>query len=246
MQAPAQTILPPGSVVQGKTIGEWTRDWWDWWFSFPAAIEPFGDEPLTDITGEHANDGQTGPVFFINGTTGPTVSGPVTRTFTVPGDKYLLLPLLNFVYITSAGETCGAVAPGIETAVDGIDALFLEIDGVVTPEAQLANHRESTGCYTATVSVEGNAGGEPVGAYPGSYGSGYWVMIAPLPAGTHVIRAIGAHSGFGINIDVTDTITPVAPFPIPGLQLWGVLALAAVLFVAGWFALRRRRIELLA
>jgi hypothetical protein len=57
--ATSAQILPPGSTVHGKTIGEWTQDWWNWYFSFPAAIEPYGDAPLTDTTGEHAADGQS-------------------------------------------------------------------------------------------------------------------------------------------------------------------------------------------
>jgi len=76
-------------MVQGRTIGERTQDWWNWYFSFPAAIEPFGDEPLSDVTGEHAGDGQPSPVFFLNGVFGSTASSPVTRTFEVPGGSCL-------------------------------------------------------------------------------------------------------------------------------------------------------------
>jgi hypothetical protein len=236
--ATAQTILPPGSVVEGKTIAEWTQDWWTWWFSFPAAIEPFGDEPLTDEVGDHAYDGQSGPVFFINGVTGPTESGPVTRTFLVPAGKHLLLPFITFIFVASAGEACEDTAPAVEMGIDGVDLLFLEIDGVEIPEATLALHRESTGCFEIEVKAAGNGGNEPPGFYPNSYASGYWVMIPPLPPGPHTIHAIGAHSGFNVSIDVTDVMRDGAT--IPALSAWGIIALAVSLLGAGWFALWRR------
>jgi hypothetical protein len=230
-------VLPPGSTVEGRTIGEWTQDWWEWWFSFPAAIEPFGDEPLTDETGEFASEGQSGPIFFVNGVTGPTESGVVTRTFTVPSGKYLLLPFVTFMFVASAGEACEDTAPAVEGGIDGVDQLFLEIDGVEVPEATLATHREATGCFDMDVTAAGNPGGEPVGLYPNSYASGYWVMIPPLPTGPHTIHAIGAHSGFGVSIDVSDNIT----VPEPGAQLAGLASLMAVLLVR---RLRRHRDEL--
>lgn len=239
LAATAQTIVPPGSTVLGKTIGEWTQDWWNWWLSHPAAALPFGDEPLTDPDGSQAHQGQSGPVWFVNGVTGPTVSGAVSRTFSVPSGKYLLLPLINFLFVTSLGELCQDVAPPTEAAIDGVDALFLEINGAEIPEAQLANHREATGCFTAVVPTPDNPALEPVGSWPGSYGTGYWVMLEPLPAGQHTIHGIGTHSGFQINIDVTDVIT-TAPM-VPSLRGWSLGLLLATLCAAAALTLRIAR-----
>ena len=68
-------VLPPGSTVVGKTIGEWTAEWWKWAFS-----QSVPNDAFTDATGANANVGQSGPVFFVAGTTG----GTATREFTVP------------------------------------------------------------------------------------------------------------------------------------------------------------------
>ena len=83
--ANAFTIVPPRSEVAGKTIGEWTGEWWKWAFSQSVPMDAF-----TDQTGENANVNQSGPVFFVAGTTG----GEATRSFNVPSNKYLLFPLV--------------------------------------------------------------------------------------------------------------------------------------------------------
>ncbi len=76
--ASSTTILPPNSFVAGESIADWTAAWWTW-----ALQAPFAQNPLTDTTGAFANVNNTGPVFFIAGTTGNT--GPVSRSFQVPG-----------------------------------------------------------------------------------------------------------------------------------------------------------------
>jgi hypothetical protein len=224
-QTSGQTLLDPSAVVEGKTIAEWTQDWWLWWFSFPTAVPPFGDEPLTDATGDHANDGQSGPVFYMNGVTGTTASAPVTREFTVPGNVHLLLALVNLIWVASGSEPCEETAPLVEGAIDTTDSLFLFIDGVDIPPSELINHRQATGCFTMEVPVEGNPGNEPVGTYPGSYGSGYYVMISPLEPGDHVIRAGGTLSIVGTDVDVTNLVPePSFLWQIgSGLGLLGVL-----------------------
>jgi hypothetical protein len=234
--ASAQT-LPPGSAVHGRTIREWTQDWWNWSFSFPVAIEPFGDEPLTDVTGEHAGDKQSGPVFFLNAVAGPTMFSPVTRTFEVPGGVHLLINLLAIVAVASPDMLCEDLAPLTESAVDGIDSLLLIIDGVPVPEADLFEHREPTGCFTALVPVEGSPSQVPRGAYPGSYGSGYWVMIPSLEPGPHVTRAGGRHLGFGIQVDVTKNINVS---PVPALSLSGLCLTGSILLITSWVAFRNR------
>src|SRR3954471_19244172 len=81
------TVLPHHATVAGRTIGQYTGDWWNW-----AASVPGG--PFADTTGDKAALNQSGPVFFVAGTGG---GGPVGRSFNVPSDKYLLFPLLNLL-----------------------------------------------------------------------------------------------------------------------------------------------------
>jgi hypothetical protein len=79
--------IPAGSTVEGKTLGEWSAEWWQWALSYPSA-----NNPLLDTTGSSASLGDVGSVFFLAGTFSPT---PVTRTFAVPGNKFIFFPLLN-------------------------------------------------------------------------------------------------------------------------------------------------------
>ena len=73
------TIDNPDATVDGKTIAQWTEDWWTWALQSPAY-----KNALDDTTGQYANVGNDQPgVFFIAGTTG-TGDTSATRTFTVP------------------------------------------------------------------------------------------------------------------------------------------------------------------
>ena len=75
--ARAAQVVPIGEKAFGKSYGEWSTTWWNWAVSQPAEASP-----VTDETGARCNVGQSGPVFFLAGTTG----GSVTRTCSVPVD----------------------------------------------------------------------------------------------------------------------------------------------------------------
>ena len=89
------TILTFGdsdTVVDGKTIAQWTGDWWTWALQAPAH-----QNAIDDHTGKYAgvdnNVGAQDPsVFFIAGTNG----GEAERTFSVSAGKALLIPMINF------------------------------------------------------------------------------------------------------------------------------------------------------
>src|SRR3954451_15035019 len=87
--ASAYTILPPDSIVAGRSIADWTAAWWTRTLQSPAA-----QDPQVDPSGAFANFNNDGPVFFIAGTNG--LSGPVSRSFEVPAGKPVLFPMINF------------------------------------------------------------------------------------------------------------------------------------------------------
>src|SRR3954453_22895353 len=70
--AGAYTILSPGAVIAGKSIADWTAEWWTWAFQAPNNANP-----LNDPDGRFAHVQNNGPVFFIAGNS-------ATRGFTVP------------------------------------------------------------------------------------------------------------------------------------------------------------------
>src|SRR5262249_42606793 len=94
------TIDAPNAIVDGKTIAQWTQDWWTWALQSPAY-----KNALDDTTGKYAHVGngdhqnaqgdQDQPgVFFIAGTQGTATDA--TRTFTVPQGDALLVPMINY------------------------------------------------------------------------------------------------------------------------------------------------------
>src|SRR6185503_11544601 len=86
---PKQYVLPANAVVGGKTIGDWSAEWWKW--IFPASTN---QNPLLETNGVWAHAGQPeGEVFFIAGVSGLSPD-KVTRTFSVPEGKYLFFPVL--------------------------------------------------------------------------------------------------------------------------------------------------------
>jgi len=69
-------VLPNDATVDGKTIGDWTAEWWKWIYSLPT-----NQSPLLDTDGSLAGNGQPdGDVFFVANLARP---GTVARSFTI-------------------------------------------------------------------------------------------------------------------------------------------------------------------
>jgi hypothetical protein len=246
LAGPAQAdviVVDPHSVVAGKTIGAWTADWWNWVGSFPRETSP-----IHDGTGQFANMHQSGPVFFVGGSRpGPSEPPqPVDRTFTVPGDKYLLFPLIN--WIVGNGVDDGAFpdtraeARAVTSGTIDPARLFFEIDGV--PITGLANHREETpDFFTVTVTDDLPAIGGP-GTFTDAFADGYWIMLAPLGGESHVFHFGGTTmlytspsypppEGFKIDPFSLDMTARVTAIPEP--SAWALSGLGVfILLVWGW------------
>jgi hypothetical protein len=221
------TVLPPGSTVAGKTIGEWSASQWQWAVSFDTTM----DNPFTDTTGEHAGLNQSGPVFYLAGTTG----GSETRSFSVPAGLHILVPLLvaEIAEVESPGSTPAEIRTEVNNLADLIDELHASIDGVPVPD--LFSHREESPDFSMN-SAPNNIVGLPAGDSGVAVADGYWLMLEPLSIGeTFVLNFGGAVSSFGFSVDATDTITVV---PEPATATLGLLALGLL----GMCYRRRKRV----
>lgn len=58
-------IYPPDSEPYGLTYADWSARWWQWVSSI---VET--DSPLNDDTGKNCGNNQSGPVWFLAGTSG--------------------------------------------------------------------------------------------------------------------------------------------------------------------------------
>ena len=87
-------VFAPGSEVAGKTIGEWTADWWQTFLEAPATGNPLIEPDTTGESLTALNDSDS-PVFFLTGSFG----FPIERSVTVTSKQAILFPLVNFANI---------------------------------------------------------------------------------------------------------------------------------------------------
>jgi hypothetical protein len=142
-------VPPPHSVVAGKTLGEWSAMWWKWAYAIPA-----NDNPLLDPSGEKSKFGDVGP-FFLAGLF--NTSGSVTRTVTIPANKFIFFPLENLVNDNvgvTPRQTIDTLVSQIDAALPGITALHASIDG--REVGDLSSHREAAPVFSYTLQLTDN------------------------------------------------------------------------------------------
>lgn len=174
-------IFPPDSHPYGVSYGEWTAKWWRWTHSIPTE-----NNPQLDPTGEDCAQAQnqTGPVWFLAGTTG----GFAERTCTIPAGKAILIPIINAVYVGSAGETDEEMRTAVNEWINTASTIEASINGM--PLQDIQNYRIQSPFFDDTLPND-NILGEPEGTYR-SISDGYWLFLEPLPPGQHEIRLHGA------------------------------------------------------
>jgi hypothetical protein len=190
-------VLPPRARPFGASYEQWAARWWQWALSIPV-----DQNPVLDPTGEHCAVGQTGRVWFLAGTFG---GGPATRTCTVPAGKALFFPIVNAVFVaTEPGETEEIAHEVLREHIDQVDVstLAVELNGVPIPN--LGSYRAHSPTFPV-VFPEDNPFGVPGGLYPIAAADGYWIMLAPLPPGTHTLHFSGELPN-GTLLDVTYTL----------------------------------------
>lgn len=185
------TVLPPFPRAYGKTVGEWSAEWWQWGLS-----APFDVNPIIDETGKHAHVGQSGPVWFLAGTF-PGV-GPVERTCVVPRGKAILIPVVNaafwgpeditegedyFEFVQNLRDQAAVLKP------ENVIELECRIDDLVLEREDLLKLRAKSQPFGFTAAPDFGIKGDL------AVSDGYWVLLKPLKPGWHTI-------GFHAKIDL--------------------------------------------
>jgi hypothetical protein len=207
-------VLPNDAVVNGKTLAEWSAEWWQW-----LLIIPTNQNPVFDVDGSMAQVAQPdAPVFFLAGVV--KISGTVTRTITIPEGKFLFFPILNV-----EADNADVVPPlSVGELRDETSAFFAltselhaSIDDIPVPD--LFAHRVLSPVFSIDFQSEDNLFtyelGHPfTGLLDPVVSDGYWLMLEPLPAGKHVVH-YGGTVGPPVNftLDILDIIT-VVPVPL--------------------------------
>ncbi len=209
-------VLPNDAVVAGKTIGEWTAECWHWIDSIST-----NENPILDCNGRWANNRQPNPmVFFIaplNGITPP----PCIRAFTVPEDRFILLPVLGIAIDnidTVPPLTIEQMHDTLNGVLDVPAELHASIDGVAVPN--LLDHRATSPVFSLDLTSPDNPSSffyqqSIVGLVDPIIADGYWLMLEPLAPGPHVLHT-GGQTTIPIFLphDIICNITAV-PVPVP-------------------------------
>jgi hypothetical protein len=210
-RAPAlrHAVIPPDSVVFGKTYGEWSAAWEQWVDSVPVATHPLFDNGDCSV-------GQSGPVWFLGGkfcsiyeTNCGTAN--VVRTCSVPAGKALYVAVLNSEYSAlEMGDPKIQIAQLRSLSASGMDGaadLAFEIDGVSVPHlAQDFRVQSPAFVFTLpddnlfTAIGEGQFAG---GAYFPGVDDGVYVMLDSPTPGRHVVHFHGELPLYGFTLDVT-------------------------------------------
>jgi len=197
-------VFDPDASPYGTNYAGWAAAWWQWALSFPP-----GNSPLFDETGANAGLGQSGPVYFLAGAFAP---GEHTRTITVPKGKALYLPVLNFEWDNllcldpNTELTMLEMRALIAGPIDNAAGMFCRVNGhsihhlkrdfrVVTPSMQLV------------AVANGLCDDEAAGTIVPAVGDGYYIMLKPLPVGTHTVEFGGNMPDVGFALDMTYHIT---------------------------------------
>ena len=184
-------IYPPNSHPYGKSYPEWAAAFWQWAFALPLEGHPFldsPDDPYFDFSA-----GQSGKVWFWS-----SPDGPLTRIVTMPEDTAMFLTIRDVE--TSSLETVNSgfhadteeeQRANSKWFADHIVNVFCVIDGV--PVKHLQAYRFSTPQFEFTAPTPWIFGGpEPtdpnIGGTGTSVGEGYFLMLAPMSKGHHIIH----------------------------------------------------------
>lgn len=204
----AQGNPNPGVIPNNNQYRTLSAKWWQWAISIPAATNP-----VLDTTGANCAQGQSGPVWFLAGTSG----GAVTRACTIPTGKRLFFPLLNTVFGSGVFD-CDPTNPGVPCDVDALRAgaasfmdnpLLLEasVDG---HELQnLSAYRAQSPVFSITVPPDAIFGLPLAGTFTPQVTDGYWLLLTPLPPGNHTIH-FKATASFGFTVEATYNLTIVS------------------------------------
>ena len=193
---PHPRVVPPNSRPFGLTYGEWSARWVQWALAIPTP-----DNPILDTTGADCAVGQRGPVWFLAGTFGTTV----TRHCTVPEGKAIFFPIVNAFCFPPPADVAQLRAD-CRDLMNQVANLSASVDGV--PIRDLTNvlttrFRVVSPVFSFRVPADNilEIGG-PQTVQP-AVDDGVFIMLRPLPDGRHVIRFHGELPAFGFMLDVT-------------------------------------------
>ena len=180
----------------GRTYAEWTARWWQWVLSIAKT-----ENPLVDDTGENCANNQSGPVWFLAG----TLKGHAERTCTIPANKAILFPVINFESSVAEGDgsTDEELAARAKSEMDQITNMQAMISG--TNVNELKQYRIQSPPFNVTLPTD-NVLGLPA-QNTKMMSEGYWLFLKQLEPGTYDLYSFGSCLAGKIRIGVSYHLT---------------------------------------
>ena len=186
----------PDSRPFGRTFAEWTARWWQWILSVAKT-----ENPIVDGNGKNCANNQTGPVWFLAG----TFKGPAERSCTIPADKAILSPVINFEASVAEGDgtTDEELSARAKFEMDQITNMRAMISGINVNE--LNQYRIQSPPFNVTLPAD-NVLGLPAQTTK-MISEGYWLFLKPLEPGNYDIQSFGSCLAGRIKIGISYHLT---------------------------------------
>ena len=190
-------IFQINSKPYGKSYVKWTEKWWQWLFSIPK-----DQSPVLDKTGENSNKEQSGPVWYLVGTTGNR--SRARRACVIPYGKSILFPIIvsQFSCTEKPSKSRQELVSDAAKDIDLTSYLEVIIDNIRL--SGLSRYRIQS--YFSLKLVKGNIWNLKPG-WTWAASDGFWVFLKPLSEGKHAISFEGIEPNFNTKVHYNVTIS---------------------------------------
>ncbi len=185
-----------------------TAEWWQWALSIPTP-----SNPLLDTTGDNCMVGQRGSVWFLAGF---FFGGAATRTCSVPEDKALFFPVVNY-FADNTPNICGQgpdnlsvkeLRAGAATYIDSVTGVAVQLDGEEVKARRVKSKVFEVAMAKDNIFVQPCNGDSPAGIFSPAIDDGYYVELHPLKVGSHTLHFQAQSQGTTVQ-DITYKLTVV-------------------------------------
>jgi hypothetical protein len=197
-------VVPAQASFRGLTYGEWSAKWWQAAFALPVV----NDDHILFSGG--AFGGDDGVVFLA------AVGGGATIDVTIPTGAALFFPVLNWecsvlepdpfhgddeASLRACANGFAGNATGLAASIDGVSVANVEGYRSESPLFEFVLPEDNLFAYFGFDA--------PAGTTSDSVDAGFYLLLRPLPPGTHTVTVAGTSPELESSIDTTFHITVV-------------------------------------
>ena len=187
-------VLDPGIKHFGKSYNQLTGDWYNWQVQFPFPTNPVVEDGAVDCT-----RGQTGQIWFLAGNFG----GTSNRECAIPKGKALFFPIINTLWwFPEDGPNVDVLRAIANPIINATTTLEVIIDGVAIKDPFAYRAQSQPGGFALNFGpllADFGYGPTPDPRDP-AVADGYWILLAPLRAGPHVIQFRSTNPPFALDV----------------------------------------------